>query len=254
MERRLVPGIEVEHAGKRWRVHQPLGPDAVLLCDEAGAIVSADPARIGFPADEVIGPPARGKANELLYSNEQWTEAARRRDLLARLAILATRSRADVDAVAHEIGIKRRRVWMLLREAETNGYDIASFLPKYGAPRAARLDAGVEAIVAQAIEQHTTPNPTARVLRACIGMSRDAAGPRRFLLRPIPRCRRVCGRAIRCGWRDGVRARRPLPRDACSSVRILAQAHRGSGFRSTARRATSCWCARTTGRSSDDPR
>jgi hypothetical protein len=50
MERRLVPGIEVEHAGKRWRVHQPLGPDAVLLRGEAGAIVSADPERIGFPA------------------------------------------------------------------------------------------------------------------------------------------------------------------------------------------------------------
>ncbi len=41
-----------------------------MLCDEAGAIVSADPARTGFPADEVIGPPERGKANEQLYIDE----------------------------------------------------------------------------------------------------------------------------------------------------------------------------------------
>jgi hypothetical protein len=45
----LVAGVEVEHAGRRWRVHQPLGPDAVLLQDDAGAIVSADPIRVTFP-------------------------------------------------------------------------------------------------------------------------------------------------------------------------------------------------------------
>ncbi len=179
----MVPGIEVEHAGKRWRVHQPLGPDTVLLCDEAGAIVSADPARIGFPADEAIGPPAGGKANEPLYSNEQWAEAARRRDLLARLATLATRSRADVDAVAHEIGVKRRRVWMLLREAATNDHDIASFLPKYGAPRAARLDAGVEAIVAQAIEQHYATQPNRPSIAS---LHRDVAGRCRAAQSPPP--------------------------------------------------------------------
>jgi hypothetical protein len=49
---------------------------------------------------------------------------------------------------------------MLLREAATNDYDIAGFLPQYGAPRAARLDAGVEAIVAQAMERHYA-QPTA---------------------------------------------------------------------------------------------
>ena len=31
MEHRLVTGLEVEHTGQRWRVHRPLGPDAVLL-------------------------------------------------------------------------------------------------------------------------------------------------------------------------------------------------------------------------------
>jgi putative transposase len=223
MERRLVPGIEVEHAGKRWRVHQPLGPDAVLLCDETGAIVSADPARIGFPADEMFGPPARGKANEELYSNEQWAVAARRRDLLARLATLPTRSRADVDAVAHEIGIKRRRVWMLLREASTNDYDIASFLPKYGAPRAARLDAGVEAIVAQAIEQHyAQPNRP-----SIASLHRDVAGRCRAAQISPPTYSTVQAR-VRARDQVWLARRREGPK-AAAARRLLIGAHPGAG-------------------------
>ncbi len=49
---RLVAGVEVEHAGRRWRVHQPLGPDAVLLQNDAGEIVSTDPIRVTFPDTE----------------------------------------------------------------------------------------------------------------------------------------------------------------------------------------------------------
>jgi len=116
MEQRLVPGVEVEHAGRRWRVHVPLGPDAVLLRNDAGEIVSATPTQIGFPADEGVGRPAIRVVDERGFSDAQWGEAARQRDLLAALAGQPARSRAAVDAVANELGIKRRRVWTLLRQ------------------------------------------------------------------------------------------------------------------------------------------
>ena len=154
MEQRLVPGVEVEHAGRRWRVHRPLGPDAVLLRNDAGEIVSAAPARIGFPADEGVGRLATRVVDERGFSDAQWAEAARRRDLLAALASRPARSRADVDAVAKELGIKRRRVWTLLRQTAGSDGELAAFLPRQGAPRAKRLRAGVETIVAQAIDQH----------------------------------------------------------------------------------------------------
>ena len=154
MEQRLVPGVEVEHAGRRWHVHRPLGPDAVLLRNDAGEIVSAAPARIGFPADEDVGRPATRVVDERGFSDAQWAEAARRRDLIAALAGRSARSRADVDAVAKELGIKRRRVWTLLRQTAGSDGDIAVFLPRRGTPRAKRLGASVETVIAQAIDQH----------------------------------------------------------------------------------------------------
>lgn len=49
MERPLVIGMEVEHAGRRWRVYQLLGPDAVLLRNSGGETISVDPTRISVP-------------------------------------------------------------------------------------------------------------------------------------------------------------------------------------------------------------
>ena len=71
MGQRLVPGVEVEHGGRRWRVHRPLGPDAVLSTD-AGEIMSATPARIGFPADEGVRCPAIRVLDERGFGGQHW--------------------------------------------------------------------------------------------------------------------------------------------------------------------------------------
>ena len=75
-----------------------------LLRNDTGEIVSAAPARVRFPADENVGRPATRVVDERGFSDAQWAEAARRRDLLAALAGRAARSQADVDAVAKELG------------------------------------------------------------------------------------------------------------------------------------------------------
>ncbi len=152
MERKLVPGIEVDFAGQRWRVDRALGPDAVLLKHADGEIVSAEPARIN-PAEVTLTLPAR-VTGERHYSDAQWAEAARRHDLLAELARNPVRSRAHIDDVAKELGIKWRRVYTLLGCLQSGGDDVAVFLPKQGNPRARRLDPTVEAIITHAIDQH----------------------------------------------------------------------------------------------------
>lgn len=73
---RLVPGVEVDHAGRRWRVHRVLGPDAVLLANDAGEIVSAAPTRISFAAEVAITATARAP-DERRIADAQWAEAAR---------------------------------------------------------------------------------------------------------------------------------------------------------------------------------
>ena len=150
---RLVPGVEVDHAGRCWRVHRVLGPDAVLLANDAGEIVSAAPARISFAADVAITATARAP-DERRITDAQWAEAARRCDLLAELARRSARSRAQVDDVAKELGVKRRRVYALLRSMQAGGDDMAVFLPKRGKPRAKRLAPAVEATITQAINDH----------------------------------------------------------------------------------------------------
>ena len=74
MDRQLVPGVEVDHAGRRWRVHRALGPDAVLLTDDAGEIVSAAPARVELATEIAITQPPRAP-DERLYTDAQWAEA-----------------------------------------------------------------------------------------------------------------------------------------------------------------------------------
>ena len=153
MEHRLVPGLEVEHAGQRWRVHRPLGPDAVLLRNEAGEIASVDPVRVSTTLHVPCDQPETA-AGERQYTDAQWAEAGRRHDLLTALARLPARTVRDVDATARELGLKRRRVWALLRLAEADDCAVTHLLPRTGGPRAKRLDRTVDALIAQAVKQH----------------------------------------------------------------------------------------------------
>jgi putative transposase len=223
MEQRLVPGVVVEHAGQRWRVHRPLGPDAVLLRNDTGEIVSAAPARIGFPAGEDVPHPAMRVVDARNVSDVQWAEAARRRDLLAALAGRPARSRADVDAVAKELGIKRRRVWSLLQQTAASDGDIAAFLPRRSKPRAKRLGAGIEAIVTQAIDQHYAKanRPSLARLHKEVVERCKIAGVR------SPSYRAVAAR-VRDRDQAWLVRRREGPK-AAQALRLLTGAHPGAG-------------------------
>lgn len=122
-----MPGVEVDHAGRRWRVHRALGPDAVLLTNDAGEIVSAAPARVELATQIAIAQPPRAP-DERRYTDAQWAEAARRRDLLTELARRPRRNRTQVNDVAQELGVKRRRVYALLGSLQAGGDDVAVFL------------------------------------------------------------------------------------------------------------------------------
>jgi putative transposase len=223
MERRLVPGVEVEYAGQRCRVHRPLGPDALLLCNDAGEIMSADPARVGFPADEDVGQPAMRAVDERGFSDAQWAEAGRRRDLLTALAGRPARSKADVDAVAKELGIKRRRVWTLLRQTAASDCDITAFLPGQGRPRAKRLSAGIEAIVAQAIDRHYATANRPSLAR----LHREVTERCKALGMPSPSYRAIAAR-VRDRDQAWLVRRREGPK-AARALRLLTGAHPGAG-------------------------
>lgn len=155
MEQRFVPGAMVEHAGRCWRVERPLGPDAVLLRGDDGQVVSADPVRVTFP-DQAA--PRRGTPwhplDELRHSEADWRVACQRRDTLQQLAANTHRTMAEVDRVAAELGVRQRRVWQLLREAQSAGADVWTFLPRRPASYARRLPPAVEAVIQHAIGQH----------------------------------------------------------------------------------------------------
>jgi len=154
MERRIVPGAVVEHAGKRWRVERVLGADSVLLRSEGGGPpVAADPARVTFP-DQAESAVSLRRVAAMQCTEADWAEAVRRRDLLLCLAQQQDHPTAEIDAVAKELGLKPRRVWQLLRLIRTRGPDIANFLPARRQPRTKRLAPDVEAVIAQAIAQH----------------------------------------------------------------------------------------------------
>ena len=152
-EFRFGRGAVVEHAGKRWRIERVLGPETVLLQGEDGPPVAANPAQVSFSED-----PATRLAAEPLdpasCSPAIWAEALRRRDRLLQLAWQHGRTAADIDAIAAELGLKRRRVWALLRLAQARGSDVAAFLPARRKPRKKRLRPEVEAVLAQAIAEH----------------------------------------------------------------------------------------------------
>jgi hypothetical protein len=154
VEHRVVPGAVVEHAGKCWRVDRVLGVDAALLRGEDGSPVVADPARVTFP-DQAGESSASLQAVDVAQCTEAgWAEATRRRDLVMKLALRQDHTSAEIDAIAAELGLKRRRVWELLRLARTRGPEVATFLPARRETRAKRLSPEVEAVIAQAIEQH----------------------------------------------------------------------------------------------------
>ena len=219
MERHIVAGAVVDHAGGRWRVERLLGADAVILRNEAGEVVSADPARIGFPDDIALTAPGSPR-NELRYTDAEWSEAARRLDLLTALACLPRRGRADVDRVGKELGVGRRHVFSLLRQVQA-GAGITAFLPSRK-PRARRLDAAVEAIITHEIEQHY-----ARANRPSLSSLCDEIGKRcrvAGLLPPSWRAVQARVRATDQAWLTG-RRQGPI---AARSLRLLTGAHPGA--------------------------
>jgi hypothetical protein len=113
LERKLIPGVAVDYAGKSWRVHRVLGPDAVLLTNDAGETVSAEPARIALWPEISILPPAK-VVIETRYTDAQWAEATRRHHILAELASSPDRSAARIKDVAQDLGFKPRHIFSLL--------------------------------------------------------------------------------------------------------------------------------------------
>ncbi len=221
MDQKLVPGVEVDYAGRRWRVHRALGPDAVLLKHTDGEIVSAEPARINPPA-EVISTRAARVTDERQYSDAQWSEAARRRDLVTALAGRPVRSVAHVEDVAKELGIKRRRVYALLECLQSGGDDVAVFLPKQGNPRARRLDPTVEAIITHAIDQHyaQASRPSLLSLHGTVDDRCTGAGVRAPSIRAVQSRVRDRDQAWLTRRRQGPKAARAL--------RLLTGAHPGA--------------------------
>jgi putative transposase len=153
MERRFGIGTEVTYAGAHWRIERVLGAESVLLRSEAGHEVSADPLRIALPGNSELCGTLSGVVDETLYDDDDWAEATRRRELIVGLAS-RPRTTADVTVVAEALGVTPRRVWALLRQARVRDAGVSDFLPIRHAPRAKRLDGTVEAVIAQAIDQH----------------------------------------------------------------------------------------------------
>lgn len=141
MERKMTAGVVVEHAGTRWRIERPLGADAVLLRNDAGEVVSANPLRLRFPPEDPAGQRAARRVDERQYTDAEWAEAAKRRAVLTGLAGLSPRARGDVERAALELGLKRRRVFELLRLAQL-GCGTEAFLPvrRRSARQTARQD------------------------------------------------------------------------------------------------------------------
>jgi hypothetical protein len=76
----------VEFAGARWRFQRALGVEAILLRSEAGDEVSADPLQIRLPGTTASTGASPPLVDESRYTDADWIEATRRRDLLATLA------------------------------------------------------------------------------------------------------------------------------------------------------------------------
>jgi putative transposase len=221
MERRLLPGTVVEHAGGAWRVERALGADAVLLRDAAGALLAADPASLRFP--EAVPAAAPGACRDAPQASPTaWGEACRRRDILLALAAQPSRTLAQVDAAAARLGLRRRQTLALLRRLRTHGAAPAVFLPGHGGARAGRLGAAVEAIVAAAIEQHYArpSRPSLLSLSREVDARCAAAGLAPPCYKAVVARVRGRDRAWLAGRREGQARRRAL--------RLLTGAHPGA--------------------------
>jgi putative transposase len=220
MERPIVAGAIVEHAGTRWHVERPIGADTVLLRNADGAVIAANPAILRFPQDDAnltLAP----QVQELQHSAMAWAAAAKRRDILGQLARMPSRTGTDVDQVAKELGLKRRRVFELLRLAQT-GWGVEPFLPVHVTTRAKRLDRAVEALIAHRIQQHyAKPNrPSLRSLHREI-----AEGCRVAALAP-PSIHTVRAR-VQASNQAWLVCQRQGPK-AARTIRLLTGAHPGA--------------------------
>jgi hypothetical protein len=101
-------------------VQRVLGVEALPLRSDAGDEESVDPLQVRLPGALLAVEPSLRPMDERRYSDSDWIEARRRRDLLATLAC-ASRTTADVAAAATSLGISHRRVWALLRRSHLQG-------------------------------------------------------------------------------------------------------------------------------------
>ncbi len=220
MEQRIVPGAVVEHAGGRWRVERPLGADAVLLRNEAGEVVCASPAAISVSSSSLPMAAVR-PLDERPLSEADWSAAARRRDLLTALLRLPRRGRADIDQVAGELGLGRRRVFALMRQVQA-GCGVEGLLTIKGGRRTRRLGPEVEAIIGLAVDQHyAKPNRP-----SILGLWREVAERCRAPGLPAPSYRAVQAR-VRAADQGWLTRRRHGPA-AARSMRLLTGAHPGA--------------------------
>jgi len=221
VERRLIPGVAVDYAGKHWRVNRVLGPDAVLLTNDAGELMSADPARIDLWQEMSLLPPVKA-VNATRHTDAQWAEAKRRHQILTELANSADRCAVRIEDVARDLGLKPRHIFGLLTLLQQSGNGVAAFLPKQSNPRAKRLAPAVEAIITEAIDQHyaqpSRPNLSSlhrRVSDLCV-----AAGV------PGPSLRALKSR-VRARDQAWLTRRREGPK-AARALRLLTGAHPGA--------------------------
>jgi putative transposase len=184
--------------------------------------VSADPLKLRLSEASVPVRPARPVIDELRYSDADWAEATRRRDLLAALASKTQRTTADVAAVATCLGVSPRRVWGLLRRTPSHCSEIMPFLPLRRGARAKRLSTGREAIIQQAIDEHYAK----RARPSLQSLANEVAGRCRAAGLTAPSTKTVKARVRACDQVWLVRRREGAGK--ARSVTLLTGAHPGA--------------------------
>jgi hypothetical protein len=92
--------------------------ESVLLASDAGEEVAADPLKVRLPdGGSLLDRPL----DERRYSDADWSEVERRRNVLLALANHPTRT-AGVAAAAEALGLTPRCIWALLRHARMAGH------------------------------------------------------------------------------------------------------------------------------------
>ncbi len=222
MSSQFSAGTLVEYAGAQWRVLRVLGVEAVLLRSDTGKEVAADPLKLQRPATAAPASSPVLTINEMRYSEADWAEATRRRDLLRTLAATPSRTTADVAGAAAALGLTPRRVWGLLRRSRMLGDEVARFLPSRPERRRTRLVPAAEAVIQQAIDQHYAKRtrPSFQSLVDEVAGRCTAAS----LATPSPKAVKARVRGRNQAWLAG---RREGPAKA-RSLRLLTGAHPGA--------------------------